>query len=131
MLTRKPLKPRMTGRLAPGANVVAAMPGLVANASPRVGEGWLSSWPGVTTVTGAKVWSGEISKGVPARSGTVGCGLRRPAAGGLGVAGAGGATGAWRRHGDAGQLDLGLGIAGGSEACPHGQQRHKSMPAPV
>ena len=55
MRTRKPLKPRMTGRLAPGAKVVAAMPGLAANASPSVAEGWLSSWPGVATVTGTNV----------------------------------------------------------------------------
>ena len=34
MPTRKPLKPRMMGRLAPGAKDVAARPGLVASASP-------------------------------------------------------------------------------------------------
>ena len=102
MLTRKPLKPRMTGRLAPGAKVVAAMPGLVANASPRVAEGWLSSWPGVAKVTGAKVWSGEISRGVPPTSGGVasgaaaGCDAKSGAGAGavrrLGATGVGGVT---------------------------------------
>ena len=69
MRTRKPLKPRMTGRLAPGANVVAAMPGREPSASPSVEEGWLSSCWGVTTVVDTKFWSGEICSPVPARSG--------------------------------------------------------------
>ena len=45
----------MTGRLAPGANVEPAMPGLVANASPSVEEGWLNSCSGDITVTATNV----------------------------------------------------------------------------
>ena len=69
MRTRNPLRPRMTGRLAPGANVVVAMPGCVASASPSAAPGRLSNCPGVITVTAAKPWSGEICSPVPARSG--------------------------------------------------------------
>ena len=54
------------GRLAPGANVVAEMPGCVPSASPSVAPGRLSSWSGVITVTGAKPWSGEMFRPVPA-----------------------------------------------------------------
>jgi hypothetical protein len=56
----------MTGRLAPGAKVVAAMPGLVASASPSVAAGWLNNSAGVSTVTDTKVSSGEMFKDVPA-----------------------------------------------------------------
>ena len=84
----------MTGRLAPGANVVAEMPGRCASASPSVAEGWLSSCCGVTTVVETKFWSGEICSPVPAKSG---------AGGGVGCAGAEGAwDGAGGRDGETG-----------------------------
>ena len=128
MRTRKPLKPRMTGRLEPGANVVAAMPGLAASASPSVAEGWLSSWPGVITVTATKVWSGEIGKGAPARSGAAGAGWAAAAGACAGAAGAwaagGDGDGAWRRHENAGQLGLRLGIDGRAHARSNGRQQH-------
>jgi hypothetical protein len=55
----------MTGRLAPGAKLVEAIPGFVRNASPRVAYGWLSSSLGVSTVSGTNVGSGRIVKEVP------------------------------------------------------------------
>src|SRR5689334_3532159 len=93
MRTRKPLRPRITGRLAPGANVVAAMPGRSARLCPSVDDGWLRSWPGVTTVVDTKLWSGEMSSPVPAKSGAGGGAWGVAAGARAGADGADGATG--------------------------------------
>ena len=108
MRTRKPLRPRITGRLAPGANVVAAIPGRAASASPSVGRRLARAvGRGVTTVTATKPWSGDICRPVPARSGAGALAeVRRPVPGPR--------ARRWRhrarrRHGDAGKLRLGVG----------------------
>ena len=52
--TRKLSRPRMMGRLAPGANVLEVMPGWVNRMSPRVLLGFMLISRLSTTVTGTK-----------------------------------------------------------------------------